>query len=172
MDSPLFRGLSAEDVRQILDVMVKREFEVGEVILQQATITNNVWVLVEGECEIVREPPSENLGKTVHLAKIAPYETFGEMSFIENEPHVSSVWAATDVTTIKLRRDDFLSLTERRPACACRLACNLVSILSDRLRRMDEWVTRLLDEHETAEVRQIWSEVRDRIRTNFPGQIV
>jgi len=170
--SSLFRGLSAEDLHQVLDVMVTREFAVEEVILQQATITNNVWLVLEGHCEIVREPPPESLGKTVHLAKIGPHETFGEMSMFADEPHVATVWAATDVTTIKLRRTDFASLAQQHPAAACQLVCNLVNILSDRLRRMNEWVSQLLDQHDTDEVRQHWSELRERLRTTFQGQIV
>ena len=168
---PLFFGLSEEGRQQVIDAMVMRSFDPDEVILRQGIITQNVWVLIEGRCEVVREPPLGSLGKTVQLAEIEPFETFGEMTMFAALPHCTSVWAKTDVKTIKLRCDDYHRLAELYPDSARQLACNLVNILSDRLRRMDEWITDLLDEREAATVHEQWTELRDRLQQTFQGHL-
>jgi CRP-like cAMP-binding protein len=168
---PLLSGLTEEGLQQVLGAMVTRDFGPGEVILRQDIITQNVWLLLDGRCEVTKDPPLGELGKTVRLAEIGPYETFGEMTVFVERPATASVSALTDVKTIKLRRADFDRLTEEHPATACRVACNLVNILSDRLRRMDEWITDLLDERETVEMREQWAELRDRLQQTFRSQI-
>jgi len=171
-DVPLFEGLGEEERQQVLDAMVLRSFAPDEVILRQGIVTQNVWVLIEGQCEIVREPDLGTLGKTVQLAEITPFETFGEMTMFSDRPHCTSVWAKTDVKTLKLRKSDFKKLKQRAPEVTCRLACNLVNILSDRLRRMDDWITELLDEHKAAQMHIQWNELRDRLQETFQGQLL
>jgi CRP-like cAMP-binding protein len=170
-ETSLLAGLSDEGRQQVLDAMVVREFDPGEVILRQGIVTQNVWLLLEGRCEVVKEPPLGELGKAVTLAELVPYETFGEMTMFMEKPHTASVCASADVKTIKLRRADFERLTADHPATASRLVCNLVNILSERLRRMDDWITELLDEREAAVVQEQWTELRERLQQTFQGQI-
>lgn len=169
---PLFDGLTEADVSRVLDAMAARSFDPGEVILRQETVTQNVWLLLEGRCEVVKEPPLGELGRTVTLAEIEPFETFGEMTLFRDQPHTATVCATTLVKTVNLSKSDFGRLMDDHPHTACRLACNLVNILSERLRRMDGWITDLLDEREDMEVREQWSQLRDRLQKTFPGQIV
>jgi CRP-like cAMP-binding protein len=151
--------------------MVTRTFAPGEVILQQGIITQNVWLLLMGACEVIKEPASGSLGDSVKLAEMTAHETFGEMTMFAAAPHCTSVWAITAVTTLKLSRADFDRLAQTHAATTCRLVCNLVNILSERLRRMDEWITRLLDEHETAVAEEQWLKIRKRLQETFQGHL-
>jgi len=168
----LFRGLSDEDRQLVLDAMAERTFAPGEVVLRQGIVTQNVWLVLDGRCDVVKEPALGASGRTVTLAELGPYETFGEMSMFMEMPHCTSVWAKADVRTIKLRRSDFDALAQQHPATACQLACNLVNILSERLKRMDDWITKLLDEPDTEEMHDQWLELRQRLQNTFPGYIV
>jgi CRP/FNR family transcriptional regulator, cyclic AMP receptor protein len=171
-ESPLLVSLTDEALHQVLEVMVARRFDAGEVILRQDTVTHNVWVIVGGQCEVIKEPPPGRSGKPVKLAELGPAETFGEMSMFCDAPHCTSVWAATDVETLKLRRDDFERLVETHPVAACRLACNLVNLLSERIRRMNDWLGRLLDEHDAIAAEERWQNVRQRLQQKFQGYLV
>ncbi len=171
-ETPLFAGMSREGRQQLLAAMVVRDFAPDEVILRQGIVTQNVWMLLEGRCQVVKDPLLGELGKPVTLAELTPYETFGEMTMFEDEPHTASVWTSSDVKAIKLRNADFESLLAIYPNTACRLVCNLVNILSQRLRKMDEWITELLDEREAAVVQEQWTELRERLQQTFQGQIV
>lgn len=168
----LFRGLGEEDLQLVLSAMTDRTFAPGEVVLRQGIVTQNVWLLLEGRCDVVKEPALGASGRTVTLAELGPYETFGEMSMFMEMPHCTSVWTKTEVRTIKLRRSDFEDLSQQHATAACQLACNLVNILSERLKRMDEWITELLDEPDTEEMHDQWLELRQRLQHTFPGYIV
>ena len=78
---------------------------------------------------------------------------------------------SSGVKTVKLGRADFDRIAQLHPMTACRLVCNLVNILSERLRRMDEWITELLDEHETALVEEQWVKIRQRLQETFQGHL-
>jgi len=173
-DVPLFEGLGEEERQQVLDAMVLRSFVAGRGRFygRGSRDTERLGVNCRAECEIVREPDLGTLGKTVQLAEITPFETFGEMTMFSDRPHCTSVWAKTDVKTLKLRKSDFKKLKQRAPEVTCRLACNLVNILSDRLRRMDDWITELLDEHKAAQMHIQWNELRDRLQETFQGQLL
>ena len=66
---------------------------------------------------------------------------------------------------------DFDRIAKLHPTTTCQLACNLVNILSDRLRRMDEWITELLDEHAEALVQEQWTQIRQRLQQTFQGTL-
>ncbi|MFV2067568.1 MAG: Crp/Fnr family transcriptional regulator [Pirellulales bacterium] len=170
-DCALLVDLNDEERGLVLAAMTVGSFATDEVLLQQGIVTHNVWLLLEGRCEVVKEPPSGQLAKAVTLAEITPYETFGEMTLFCDAPHCTSVWAKTDVKTIKLSRVGFDRLAERRPAITYRLACNLVNILGERLRRMDQWLTGLLDEHDGAVVEEQWERIGQRLQKTCHGYV-
>ena len=64
---------------------------------------------------------------------------FGEMSFFNPAPHSASVRAVTGVEVFRLARDKYDMLLRVGSLAAYKLALNTVAVLSDRLRRMDEW---------------------------------
>ena len=171
-DVPLLVGLSEPERREVLEAMAARSFEPGEVVLRQGIVTQNVWLLTDGLCEVVKEPPLGTHGSTVKLAEMGPYETFGEMTIFTESPHWASVWAQTQVTALKLRRADFDRLAEARPEIGGRLLRNMVNILSDRLRRMDDWIAELLDDRDEAVLRERWEAVRERLRQRFHGYVM
>lgn len=161
--APLFHKIDEPRRNELLRIMLCDEFTAGEVILRQETVTRNVWVLVEGECEVIKEPPIGEYGEPVSLALLKPFDVFGEMAFVSPEPHVASVEARSAVRTLRLRGADFDELIESQPALACRVACNLVMILSDRLRNVDEKLSRSLDHHEDLAMHHTWEELRGRL---------
>ena len=52
---PLFAALSREEVDEIITAATLQTFEPDEVILRQGMISQNLWVLLEGRCEVVKD---------------------------------------------------------------------------------------------------------------------
>ena len=165
----LFHGLGDEEREALLRVMVINNFTAEEVIIRQEIITRNVWLVLEGNCEVIKQPPIGTYGAAVSLAELHPFDVFGEMALISAEPHVASVEAKSDVQTLRLRGADFDELTENQPQLACKLACNLIRILSVRLRSVDEKLSRCLDGHEEMETQEAWQELRTRLGNLYAG---
>ena len=156
----LLKGMSSEELDAVFRLTESEDFEASEEILTEGLAYQSLWVIVTGQCEVVK---SGNGDAPNRLAQLEEGSVFGEMSFFEEAPHSASVRALTDVSTMRLTRRQFEQLRTICPSAADKIACNLVSILSERLRRMDEWTCQLVEgncsEHQHAE----WQEFRAKL---------
>lgn len=141
-DVPLFEGLSPDERAQILDLAEPVALDAGEVIVHQGRQSQRLWLLVEGTCEVCLRSPG---GEPVVLATLEPHATFGEMSFFHAAPHSASVRAKSAVRLLRIERERYEALRTAGSLAAYKLALNTVGQLAERLRRMDEWVARLVE---------------------------
>jgi CRP-like cAMP-binding protein len=149
---PLFHGLNETECRQIAEVIQMHSFAAGEAVIKQGESSRNLWVLLEGTCEVAKRlSPDEPDSESVVLATIEPYSHFGEMSFFHPAPHSADVRAKTNVKVLKISHVDYHDLIAEGVWAAYKLAYNCVDGLADRLRRMDEWVASLLKDQPEAE---------------------
>ncbi len=160
---PIFAGMSAKEIEQLAKIAEIKSYRPDEVILDQGQNSQNLWVILEGKCQVVKLAGADN-SHTVDLADLGPRDHFGEMSFFHAAPHSASVKAQTTVRVLRISRTDFDRLVELGCAAAYHLALNSVEQLADRLRRMDDWVTDLVanmnDNHQTEHE---WSRFRDKL---------
>ncbi|MAT72549.1 MAG: hypothetical protein CMJ58_23875 [Planctomycetaceae bacterium] len=165
----LLADLSEGERGLLVRIMTAQDFGPEEVIVQQGSVTRNVWMVLAGECAVIKEPPIGSPAKPVSLAVLKPLDVFGEMTLLDPEPHVATVQATTDVRTLRLRGRDFDDLLDAQPRLACRLTCNLLRIVSDRLRSVDEQLTGCLDDHQLRQQRQSWQQLRERLGKLYAG---
>jgi CRP/FNR family transcriptional regulator, cyclic AMP receptor protein len=140
---PLFRTFSEEECRHLEEIAARRVFHPGETVLQQGALSQEMWVLLEGKCEVVKQVDVGQQREIV-LATLEPYSNFGEMSFFHSAPHSASVRAQTHVELLCITRAEFDRLIACDSKVACKLAINTVHSLAERMRRMDEWVAELI----------------------------
>ena len=70
---PLLYGFNATDFSQILDVMEQVTFDPGRLILEQGGTSRDLWILIEGGCEVSRRvDPARSDSKRVVLAMLEP----------------------------------------------------------------------------------------------------
>jgi CRP-like cAMP-binding protein len=142
---PLFHGLNETECRQVAEIAQYREFAPGELIIRQGQSSQELWVLLEGKCDVVKITSEEKTPpEAVVLAILVPYGHFGEMSFFHSAPHSASVRAQTAVKLLKIIRGDYEELIQEGCRAAYKVAYNTVHCLADRLRKMDEWVAELM----------------------------
>lgn len=139
---PVFRYLEPEERRQLCDASSIEQFTSGEVVIRQGKKSQNLWVLLRGECQVIRHN-GDNGSDEIVLATLSPYSTFGEMSFFHEAPHSAGVRAKGNVEILRLKRAEYDELIENGATSAYKLALSAVETLADRLRKMDEWVAAL-----------------------------
>jgi len=164
---PLFHHLANEELREVYEAATVETFPDGENILEQGATCRNLWIVLEGKCDVVRRASTNGeaggQGSDVVLATLAPFDNFGEMSFFQTAPHSAAVRARTKVTALKISREAYDGLIRGGSGAAFKLAYNTVESLAQRLRRMDEWVARLLSESAAPTPSGEWSGFRDKL---------
>ncbi len=134
LECPIFFDMTPEECRHVLELIETEKFTQGETILCEGLSVQILWVIVRGQCEVIK---SKNGNSNRVLACLEPGAVFGEMSFFQSAPHSATVRAMTDVEVMRLSREKYNQLSEVCPAAAFKIAANTVVVLAERLRRMD-----------------------------------
>jgi len=168
---PLFRGFNATDSSQIADVAEVVEFGPGALVIEQGASSRNLWILLEGACEVSRRidpaamPPGHEESRSVVLAKLEPPGHFGDMSFFSPSPHSADVKTITPVKLLRITHADYKELFAEGVQAAYKLAYNVTESLVRRLRRMDDWVAELAGSSAAQEqpLRPEWQSFREKL---------
>jgi len=151
---PLLHGLNESELRQIADVIRLRDFAAGEYIIRQGDNSRDLWIVLEGQCEVVRrlktDGENHRPAESLVLAELEPFSHFGEMSFFHPAPHSADVRARGPLKLIQITHADYADMIQEGIWAAFKLAYNVVQQLAERLRRMDEWVADLANNPQAA----------------------
>ena len=101
---PLFSLLTTDQAQSIADSVVKRRFKRGELIVEQGTKSNALFILLNGRARVLT---ADTRGREVILAVLQPGDYVGEMSLIDNEPHSATVRAEVQTDMLVLGRNEF-----------------------------------------------------------------
>jgi CRP/FNR family transcriptional regulator, cyclic AMP receptor protein len=161
---PLFQELNETECRQIAEVIQMNSFAAGQTVIRQGESSRNLWVMLEGTCNVVkRMSPEGPRSESIVLAALEPYNYFGEMSFFHPAPHSADVVAKTNVKLLRISHVDYQDLIAEGVWAAYKLSHNVVQELADRLRRMDDWVSELLLRQKADGAQAEWSEFRNKL---------
>jgi CRP-like cAMP-binding protein len=97
----IFLTIILLDLRARLQSVVERRFSAGETVIRQGDFPDRLFLIGEGEAEVIREVPG---GEEVSLARLKPGEFFGEMGILGNSPRSATVKAATELRTLSIHR--------------------------------------------------------------------
>lgn len=91
----------------------RAHFEAGETIFRQGDRGDRLYIVVDGDVEVVKAETGEQ-GETV-LARLGPGECFGEMALVSDNLRMATVRSCTSVNVLTLDRDAFQSLFAHLP---------------------------------------------------------
>lgn len=98
----------------------------GETIIRQGDVGSSMYVIQEGEVEVVRL----HNGKAVRLAVLGQGDIFGELSLFGNDQRSATVLALGDVRAITVDRKIFLSRIQEDVTLAFRMFQNMATRLN------------------------------------------
>lgn len=130
--SQIFGSLNDRQRSRIGNLVTVRRFEPGTVILAQGTSAVTLYLILDGQVRVTREP--EDGGTAVSLATLGPGDVFGEMAVLDEETRSSTITALEMVRCAMLPRWELLQELRRQPD----LAIELLRIFARRIRILDE----------------------------------
>jgi signal transduction histidine kinase len=104
--SPLFEGLSDEELKRLMDNAKPLSLRAGEYLMKQGEPGDSAYVVLKGEFEIRKQS-----GQSVIKIDVRnPGDVLGEMALLSRSPRSASVIAITDSETLCISQEDFENL--------------------------------------------------------------
>lgn len=90
---------------EILRSLRLKKYQDGEFVLEQGTVYNTFFLLVDGYADIFVE---SNEGKKYYLTTYGKGQFIGELEMFEQRPYMSRIEAKGPVTALEVGRDQYL----------------------------------------------------------------
>ncbi len=117
-------------------------YQDGEVIIRQGKVGNNMFIIQEGQAQVLVEKD----GKETRLRVAKEGELLGEMAIFEKEVRSATVRALGEARVLTIDKKNFLRRISEDPSIAFRI----VQTMSRRVREMSDEVVRLKAELKAA----------------------
>ena len=135
---PLFTGLLTARLKLIAYTADVIEFAPGETIVRQGDPADAVYILTEGEAEVLLKDVD---GHEMMLTTMGRNSLFGETAVICKGRRTATVRARDRVVTFKISADVFLDLVRQSPE----ISMQVMTVLAQRLERSSA----LLQQHQS-----------------------
>ena len=132
---PLFTNLPPSQLEPLKKSAVRLLYQPGESVFQQGDLPEYLYIVEEGEVDIVLPAQGEEL----ILASFQSGSFFGELAVFDNQPRSAAARACVDTSLICVPLPAIASLLHEHPAAARRF----LSVVIQRLRGADELMSRL-----------------------------
>jgi len=112
--SPLFEGLSDQELQQLVDNATPVSLRAGETLIKQGETGDSAYVVLKGGFEIQKQSgPS-----LIKIDVRNPGEIIGEMALLSNSPRSATVVAVIDSEALCISQDVFENLLSTSPSAA------------------------------------------------------
>jgi CRP/FNR family cyclic AMP-dependent transcriptional regulator len=143
-----FEFLTEEEREEFLEDSELMRFEPGEVLIEEARDTHDLFVLTSGRVEVRKSIPGGRERLLDEIDATSERTVVGERGLLGESGASATVRAASRVEAIKIPRETFRRMvSEGRPA-AFKLSYRIARTLARRLTRLDEEVVEVIRELE------------------------
>ncbi len=134
---PIFHDLNHRELRQIKDILHRREYNKHEVIFNQGDVGLGMYIIEKGTVNIVAEPESQL------LAKLSDGDFFGELALLDDAPRSASAVTETPCTMLCFFKPELLDLIDRNPKLGSKVLFRLAWTIGERLKTTNEQIKEL-----------------------------
>lgn len=119
----LFKGCSKAERKAIERKTVERHFSKGDLVVDEGTVGQSAYVIVEGSVAVQR--------KGRKIAQLDQGEMFGEVALLDRLPRTASVKALTDLTLLEIGQREFDAVLKESPTTTRKLLTAVAGRLRD-----------------------------------------
>ncbi len=155
--APLFANFTDADREELWNVALEVRFAADEVLYRPGQEAEKMYVLAEGTVVLLESEEDEE-----PLATLTPPASVGEVAFFEHGKHRLLARALTPTHALMIDRPGYDRLLADGSMAAYKLAHAVLTLLADRVRRMDQWIAK--HAHETRPLsHEDWREFRTEL---------
>ncbi|MCM2311839.1 MAG: cyclic nucleotide-binding domain-containing protein, partial [Steroidobacteraceae bacterium] len=125
--------LNDEERRILARAMSLRDLKQGEVLVQEGSADDHLYVVVSGVLGVVKGAGME---EEVTLNAIRPGNLVGELSFLDGASRYASLMALSDTRVLGLSRADLERLLDSEPKVVYHVMRAIVRVVHEIQRRM------------------------------------
>lgn len=129
--SSLFDMLSNEELAAVAQLASEVRVDAGQVLFEEGQLGDSVFVLAQGEVEVVRR---DTTGTPRCIATLGPQQFFGEMSLIDKEYRSATIKARTACELLHLSSEKLTAFRRLHRDGFTFIVINIARMLSARLR--------------------------------------
>jgi uncharacterized membrane protein len=150
---PLFGRLDDHAATTLRDLLVMQDAPPGTLLFKVGDVGDRMFLIVAGTIRIYIH---DGDGDDVTLAELAAGDFFGEMAIVDGKPRSAHAAVTSEARLAVLSRQDFLNFVRSNPD----LALEMLSAISERLRRTDELLRQRVSRNvnEEDEARLTWAD--------------
>lgn len=126
-DTPLFSGLSDQQLKEVASIISERQFQKNETIFSEGNDGNGFFIVAEGQVKIFKLS-TEGKEKILHI--FGPGEPIGEVPVFSGDRFPANAQATAESRLLFVPRDKMMHLVKSNPA----LSLTMLAVLSQRLR--------------------------------------
>jgi CRP-like cAMP-binding protein len=132
---PVLTGITAQAQTLLAEEGIVHDFANGVWIVREGDKGHSLFILVEGEVEVVKHADTP---RAVTLAMLDRGTFFGEMCIVEPMPRAASVRTLSRVKAIEIKAGTLYHLFQQMPDQYSIVILNLARDMARRLRKLDE----------------------------------
>lgn len=137
----IFDELTNTQLELIGSITDERHYQAGDVIFEENTVGNEMYIIASGEVQIQVDPAllGDDNSKGSHtIATLRRGQSFGEVSLVdEGLRSASARCSQQDTHLVVIRRDKLMLLCDTYPQLGYRLMRNLAADLAMKIRHTD-----------------------------------
>ena len=138
--SDIFYQFTPTQLELVANLCQEVVFNVGEVVFQENSGSKELYVIAQGEVDILihRNASGDNDKKETAVARLRRGQSFGEVALVDEGLRSASAHAAEqDTRLLVIQRDKLIMLCETYPQLGYRLMYNLAADLAMKIRNTD-----------------------------------
>ncbi len=138
----IFYEIPDEYLEKVAEVCREEVYQKGDIIVQEHTPSNEIYIITEGIVEIVLDPrlisPYAKDREPTTIATLWPGQAFGEIGLVDRGMRSASARAIADNTKLlAIAREDLLRLCDENYHFGYLLMRNIASDLAFKVRNTD-----------------------------------
>ena len=139
----IFVDFSDEQIRIVASICQQRSFEVGDILFEENSASDELYIIAGGEVEILVDPSlvsdrQQSATRPTTIATLRRGQSFGEIALVDQGLRTASARIARpDTLLVIIPRDALMQLCDQDPILGFHLMHNLAADLALKIRNTD-----------------------------------